>query len=170
MRDFTSASVEYNCKMPLSWNNGNCMEELPDILLLQELCFPYNRSKKSNSKLLLSSCLICRVNQVYKWVCMKKHKSCPAHRVGGGRKKSKVHVFLQTHSWVRCERIISQKKKKSSLTAQRRSKGYQNVSLEQRPTSHSARLEPALSTCIDLFPHPMKLQATVLLESKKSCL
>lgn len=95
LRDFTSASVEYNCKMLLLWNNGNHMEELPDILLLGELYFPNSSSKKSNSKPLLSSCLSCRVNQVYKWVCMQKHKSCPTHRVGGAVKKAKSICFCK---------------------------------------------------------------------------
>lgn len=39
-------------------------------------------------------------------------------QVGGKSKKGKVHVFLQTHSWVICECIIPHpppKKKKSSL-------------------------------------------------------
>lgn len=66
------------------------MEELPDILLLGAI-LPNNSNRKSNSKPFLSSRLTCRVNQIYKQVCIKKHISCPTHRLtGGGKSKKKA--------------------------------------------------------------------------------
>lgn len=150
MRGFTSASVEYNRKILLSWNNGNHMEELPDIFLLWELCFPNKRSKKSNSKSLLSSCFagwIKFINE-FAWIRINFAQLTEL----GGRKKSKeVHVFLQTHSLVRCECMISQKKKKNPVWLLREGAKVMKMSLWSRDQpailpGWSLHFQPA-STC-----------------------